>query len=309
MTEYSGYIQSPSSSGVSDNPFYTFTVADKSEIYAQVGIDNPSLPFCRAMYRASINNAILAIAPQDKDNSDASSEASNLRDYFVSYCGNSYSDTIRYFESEDSLEDYVTDKDYEDDDYQYGKVAYGIVLIKTDIDSAQWEYKIRVNYTGILDQDDPTVACLYSGCDFTYTIPSTKFYTLDLYKPQQSIFLYGYTYTAFSTLQLEVDRYILSQTVSRRRRKLLKETPQTSEVSTQDIPDSLINIYASMSVMSTEDYKSDDFQFVISSTLGIFYMLSFLYPVSRIIRALVLEKECRIKEGMKMMGLTDTIYG
>lgn len=37
-------------------------------------------------------------------------------------------------------------------------------------------------------------------------------------------------------------------------------------------------------------------------------MLSFLYPVSRLVRALVIEKEGRIKEGMKMMGLTDTVY-
>jgi ATP-binding cassette subfamily A (ABC1) protein 3 len=60
--------------------------------------------------------------------------------------------------------------------------------------------------------------------------------------------------------------------------------------------------------MPTESFKSDDFQYVIGSTLGIFYIMSFLYPVSRIIRGLVLEKEYRIKEGMKMMGLTDTIY-
>jgi hypothetical protein len=60
--------------------------------------------------------------------------------------------------------------------------------------------------------------------------------------------------------------------------------------------------------MPTLDYLTDNFQFVISSTLGLFYMLSFLYPVSRIIRGLVVEKEQRIKEGMKMMGLTNFAY-
>jgi ATP-binding cassette subfamily A (ABC1) protein 3 len=60
--------------------------------------------------------------------------------------------------------------------------------------------------------------------------------------------------------------------------------------------------------MPTVDYLTDNFQFVISSTLGLFYMLSFLYPVSRIIRGLVVEKEQRIKEGMKMMGLSDLAY-
>jgi hypothetical protein len=60
--------------------------------------------------------------------------------------------------------------------------------------------------------------------------------------------------------------------------------------------------------MPTEEYTTSNFQAIISSTLGLFYMLSFLYPVSRLIRALVLEKESRIKEGMKMMGLTNTVY-
>lgn len=54
---------------------------------------------------------------------------------------------------------------------------------------------------------------------------------------------------------------------------------------------------ASVSLMPTAAFKSDNFQGVISSTLGIFYMLSFLYPVSRLIRSLVLEKETRIREG------------
>lgn len=54
--------------------------------------------------------------------------------------------------------------------------------------------------------------------------------------------------------------------------------------------DVAVDVMASIGLMPTEDYETDDFQFVISSTLGIFYMLSFLYPVSRMIRALVLEK-------------------
>jgi ATP-binding cassette, subfamily A (ABC1), member 3 len=65
---------------------------------------------------------------------------------------------------------------------------------------------------------------------------------------------------------------------------------------------------ASVGLMPTKKYQTDDFQYVIASTLGIFYMLSFLYPVSRIIRGLVLEKEQRIKEGMKMMGLSEFAY-
>jgi ATP-binding cassette subfamily A (ABC1) protein 3 len=36
---------------------------------------------------------------------------------------------------------------------------------------------------------------------------------------------------------------------------------------------------------------------------GLFFMLAFIYPASRLIRGLVLEKEARLREGMQMMGL------
>ena len=42
--------------------------------------------------------------------------------------------------------------------------------------------------------------------------------------------------------------------------------------------------------MPTSPYQTDDFQQVIANTLGIFYMLSFLFPVSRFIKVLVVEK-------------------
>ena len=97
--------------------------------------------------------------------------------------------------------------------------------------------------------------------------------------------MYGYSYSGFSTLQLYTDKFIFLQS------------------SGDDV-----NVVASVSMMPTPAFISDNFQYVISSVLGIFYMLSFLYPVSRIVRALVVEKETRVKEGMKMMGLTDTVY-
>lgn len=64
-----------------------------------------------------------------------------------------------------------------------------------------------------------------------------------------------------------------------------------------------VKIMASVSLMPTTAYQTDSFQYVISSTLGIFYMLSFLYPVSRIIRSLVLEKETRIREGCRDVSI------
>eukprot|EP01043_Picozoa_sp_COSAG02_P062756 COSAG02_NODE_8737_length_2459_cov_1.521610_2_plen_395_part_00 len=41
--------------------------------------------------------------------------------------------------------------------------------------------------------------------------------------------------------------------------------------------------------------------------LGLFFMLMFLFPVSRFIRAIVLDKEKRVKETMKIMGLRPVV--
>lgn len=46
----------------------------------------------------------------------------------------------------------------------------------------------------------------------------------------------------------------------------------------------------------------------VGSMFSILIVISVLYPVSNIIGALVREKELRIKEGLKMMGLTDAAH-
>lgn len=142
-----------------------------------------------------------------------------------------------------------------------------------------WDYAIRTNYTYPFQQgEDDTVPCLYPDCDFTYTIPSTQVYTQDLYKPQSMEFLYGYSYSGFNTLQVVMDRYIFAQ------------YPTDTDIGGEGSSAGGVHVMASLGMMPTVKFQSDDFQYVIASTLGIFYMLSFLYPVSRLIRGLVLEK-------------------
>jgi hypothetical protein len=284
--------------------------------------------------------AILVVAPIVSDDNELTARAYALWRFILDQCAFSgdYSNTVQLFESQSSMEDYVTDRHYDDVGYGYGKVAFSIVINSVDHAAVQWDYSIRANYTSFFDQDDHTVACLYGGyksCDFTYTIPSTKFYTEDLFKPQSTEYLYGYTFSGFSTLQQVVDQFIFAmhssnsavanggvEPVQVRRLSAaepVRAVPETPAGSTAESAESdadrasllsaapatdleakypgLVKIMASVSLMPTDAYKTDDFQYIISSTLGIFYMLSFLYPVSRIVRALVLEKETRIKEG------------
>ena len=287
-----GYVDSASSNGASSNPFYAFTIADKSEIYNQAGIDNPSLPMEEILQRMQSNNAILAISPVQYSQ-EVYDVCVGLRDFILAETSPQYNSSIVLFDSKSKMDNYITNRNYDDDNYKDGKVGLGIMFYTASVNDKAWEYAIRTNFTYPWEQNDvDTVDCLYGGynshnesqCDFTYSIPSTQFYTQDLYKPQSVEFLYGYTYSGFSTLQLLVDRYIFGQYSAG------------------------VEVFSSVGLMPTKKYETDDFQYVISSTLGIFYMLSFLYPVSRIIRELVMEKEMRIKEGMKMMGLTEFAY-
>lgn len=331
-----GYIDTTLSAGITNNPFYTFTIGDKSTVYGSSYnslLANPSYPLCTILRRINRNNAILAITPDSDEGDNVNmlySQASYLRNYMLSACARegNYSSSIVLFSSQSSVESYITNEHYDDIGYGQGKVAFAIVWNNVDIPTAQWDYSIRVNFTSVFDQDDPTVACLYGGhsCNFRYSIPTTKFKTLDLLKPQLSSYLYGYTFTGFATLQLTVDQYIFSYypptykqaNIQRSQQRRLTDEINIAAMTTETLQNAqeysftaglhVVDIMASIGLMPTASFKSDDFQYIIASTLGIFYMLSYLYPVSRIIRALVIEKEFRIKEGMKMMGLTDTVY-
>ena len=281
-----GWVRTPASNGKTYYPFYGFTVADESRAINE-GFENPSLPYCTMIERIHSNNAIFVVAPQNADSPALTQASLDLLNHLNSSCVGNYSNTFHFFEDQAALESYTKDRNYDETDYKYGKVAFAVVLNNADVAAAQWDYAIRVNWTISLDQEDPTVACLYNDCRFTYTVPDTAAYgQFDFAKPPLSDYMFGYSHSGFLTLQQKVDKYIFS---------FYNNNADTK-------------IMASMGLMPQADFKSDDFQIVISSVLGIFYMLSYLYPVSRLIRALVIEKEFRIKEGMKMMGLTDTVY-
>lgn len=109
--------------------------------------------------------------------------------------------------------------------------------------------------------------------------------TSALERPPTSDHMWGYSYSGFLSLQKNVDEFILSKAAGER-----------------------MYLNVSMGLFPEQAYLTDQFQEIIASTLGIFYMLAFLYPVSRAVRVLVSEKEGRMKEALKMMGLPDLIY-
>ena len=101
--------------------------------------------------------------------------------------------------------------------------------------------------------------------------------------------LFGYSYTGFLSLQQAIDKYIIDAAAANNGGLLATE------------------LQASVSLMPTRAFRSDNFFEAIGGVLGLFFMLAFIYPVSRLIRALVVEKELKLKEGMRMMGLRRSV--
>ncbi|CAM9094590.1 unnamed protein product, partial [Laminaria digitata] len=170
---------------------------------------------------------------------------------------------------------------------QGGKVGMAVIFNKAPLEGgvATWDYTLRFNYTYGVSMFEDQATCLYGGCKMTYKLPSTLETTASLERPPSSSHMFGYAYTGFLTIQKAVDEYILSEAAGER-----------------------MYLNVSMGFFPEQAYRTDQFQQIIASTLGIFYMLAFLYPVSRSVRVLVSEKEGRNKEALRMMGLPDLVY-
>ncbi|KJE88968.1 ATP-binding cassette sub-family A member 1 [Capsaspora owczarzaki ATCC 30864] len=54
-------------------------------------------------------------------------------------------------------------------------------------------------------------------------------------------------------------------------------------------------------------YNDDPFQFAVAGTLPLFMILSWMFPCQSIVRQIVFEKERRLREAMKMMGLRNWV--
>jgi len=60
--------------------------------------------------------------------------------------------------------------------------------------------------------------------------------------------------------------------------------------------------------MKTAYYTKDEFLDTLSGSLAFFFLLIFFTPMYRMISFIIDEKSSRAREGMKIMGLTDTPY-
>ena len=245
--------------------------------------------------------AVLALAPET-DDATLTAAATAFRAWLLNELNTLtgtdqvFDQYVRLFDREtgaNSLEEYVKAVEYDAVPPVVDKVGIALV-IQTGSNPAtnEWVYAIRANYTSPIfgQQAEPTPACLYNGrgsdCGYAGGIPPTNIPSLTLQLPISGSNTEGYGYSGFLTLQNTMNRYILS-------------TAQTPPVE--------IALTPSVALMPTKAFRRDNFFDLAGNLLGLFFMLSFIFPVSRFVRAIVLDKEKRIKESMKIMGLRPSV--
>jgi len=63
-----------------------------------------------------------------------------------------------------------------------------------------------------------------------------------------------------------------------------------------------------MAPMHGLEYVEDSFTSGVGNLIGFFMFVTTLTPIAKLISRMVDEKEQKVKEYMKMMGMTDTSY-
>lgn len=184
---------------------------------------------------------------------------------------------IMYFDDEDDLEDYITDSDYDDDDSL--KLCFAVVI--DTLDASKVDYKIRFNSTDT-DPDNQTVYGRWLDIFMTTRNPNVNKFDRKVETQYQTDFLKS----GFMQIMNVIDNYILNDLFQH--------------------ADSYIT-YAYVP-MHGQDYVEDNFTQRFAGVLGFFMFVTSMVPVARMIGRIVTEKETKVREAMKMMGLTDTPY-
>eukprot|EP00461_Guttulinopsis_vulgaris_P004817 UN04819 len=126
------------------------------------------------------------------------------------------------------------------------------------------------------------------------TIPDTRLAPVDLLQPGFEVEKWTrYAYNGFWLMQQLQDMFILNRTgaiyVPSYAMFLPDEMDKYVQFTVQPFP--------------TPEYSADLFLRSMGDNIGLFFTLTFIWSVTRIVSALVEEKELKLAEGMKIMGL------
>jgi hypothetical protein len=173
------------------------------------------------------------------------------------------------FASDDDLNAYVRSEDYATSGAN-AAIAAAVVITKT---GSAWDVQIRGNTS----QTSPDRASTLSTDGGTVSRLQTKYN----WQPPFVLLARGH-----HLLQDHVSNWIIRNEAG------AKLTSLSRDYSFVPFP--------------TPPYIDDPFADTIANVLGLFFTIIYMWPVTRLIKGIVEEKQLRIKEGMRMMGLPDS---
>eukprot|EP00850_Spirogloea_muscicola_P024274 SM000551S17883 [mRNA] locus=s551:39:2760:- [translate_table: standard] len=181
------------------------------------------------------------------------------------------------------------------------RIQGAIVFHQSGGDDAIYEYSIRLNHTWAP-----------SGFpDPKHIMDTNGRYADDLQLGLNPIPIMQYGLSGFLTKL--IDSYIIrkheymnkiAMVPKREGKALLEEVKGASVLS----PTTYVPTEINVAPFPIPEYIDDSFQFIVKKVLGVLFVVAFLFPISRLIRAIVLEKETRTREGMHMMGLSNVVF-
>jgi len=228
----------------------------------------------------------------------------------------------RTFATEADLENYISLEDYGNSPDVPGIWA---AVVFTVSEGNQWAYKIRANATDIFDT--------HTERDDYRRGNSANFITQYMYS---DAFNYGtagekpylpFPQPGFIPLQTAIDKFIIGRRSAPANSTVLESndllafaadwgcvnglplfnasSAASIAVSTLLRSHQLLPQHVTLAPFPVSEYRSDDFYTFVSNVFALIFVLSFFFPSFFLIRGVVVEKEAKLREGMRMMGLAD----
>ncbi len=230
-------------------------------------------------------------------------------------------DLFRIFPDDAALEDYTQGEKYGrgGEPELYGAVVFGA-------GAPDWQYTLRMNLSAT-----PNTALVSNNLQRGVSLDNLREYFA--VKPDPSakdLALSGsaaFEGPGFAAVQLAVDRFIINATMPKSNATLQNEAILFSSAwgcnnsaaifsgdgVTPDFHSKVLNgllrssAYAPQQVVGaafpTSAYKESPFYDAAKNVFALFFLFAFMYPAFVLIRSIVAEKETRVREGMRMMGM------
>ena len=229
--------------------------------------------------------------------------------YFPSFSG-----LTMEFDTEAELEAYVLAEDYGAGPATRGVFMAVVFQSSGAVGGGTWAYRLRSNISDVPDvtrlgdplQVGPNLDVLSKYFTSAFAVPGQQFTT-----PAPGIV----------PLQTAVDRFILNTSSAALPNaifalgadELLFLAQWNCSLGAATDP-ALARLLASHSLLPqrvrvtpfpTHPYRLTSFYALVGSVFPLFFTISFLLPAFFMIRAIVTEKEMKLREGMRMMGMSD----